>query len=82
MGTSQLVNLMSTTPSILCVTHQISRKNRNDLIDSIQRYKMMNYKVISFGTSWNWYGKYLVVLGQYGAALVGTWWYWVSVWRY
>ena len=26
------------------------------------------------GTGW-----YLVVLGQYGAALVGTWWYWVSI---
>ena len=23
-------------------------------------------------------GLYLVVLGQYGAVLVGTWWYWVS----
>ena len=24
-------------------------------------------------------GWHLVVLGQYGAVLVGTWWYWVSV---
>ena len=24
-------------------------------------------------------GQYLVVLGQYGVVLVGTWWYWVSV---
>ena len=24
-------------------------------------------------------GQYLVVLGQYGAVLVGTWWYWVSI---
>ena len=28
-------------------------------------------------------GYYLVVLGQYGVVLVGTWWYWVSVtWYY
>ena len=60
MGTSQQVNLMSTTQSILCGTHQISRKNRYDLIGSIQRYKMMYYKMISFGTSWNWYGAVLV----------------------
>ena len=26
------------------------------------------------GTSW-----YLVVLGQCGAVVVGTWWYWVSI---
>ena len=26
-------------------------------------------------------GQYLVVLGQYGAALVGSWWYWVSMER-
>ena len=25
---------------------------------------------------------YVVVLGQYGAVLVGTWWYWVSMGRY
>ena len=24
-------------------------------------------------------GRYLAVLGQYGAVLVGTWWYWVSM---
>ena len=24
-------------------------------------------------------GQYLVVMGQYGAVLVGTWWYWVSI---
>ena len=24
-------------------------------------------------------GLYLVVLGQYGAVLVGTWWYWVCI---
>ena len=22
---------------------------------------------------------YMMVLGQYGAVLVGTWWYWVSI---
>ena len=27
-------------------------------------------------------GWYLVVPGQYGAVLVGTWWYWVSMERY
>ena len=27
-------------------------------------------------------GWYLVVLGQYRAVLVGTWWYWVSMERY
>ena len=26
--------------------------------------------------------EYLVVLGQYGALLLGTWWYWVSIGRY
>ena len=26
-------------------------------------------------------GSYLVVLGQYGALLVGTWWYWISIER-
>ena len=26
-------------------------------------------------------GCYLVVLGQYGAVLVGTWWYWVIIER-
>ena len=29
------------------------------------------------GTDW-----YLVVLGQYGAELVYTWWYWNSIVRY
>ena len=27
----------------------------------------------NYGTGW-----FLVILGQYGAVLVGTWWYWVS----
>ena len=26
-------------------------------------------------------GQYLVVLGQYGALLVGTWWHWISIRR-
>ena len=28
------------------------------------------------GTGW-----FVVVMGQYGAVLVGTWWYWVSIER-
>ena len=27
-------------------------------------------------------GFYLVILGQHGAVLIGTWWYWVSMGRY
>ena len=24
-------------------------------------------------------GRYMMVLGQYGAVLVGTWWYWIRI---
>ena len=34
-------------------------------------HKLSNYVCSS--------GWYLVVLGQYGAELVGTWWYWVNI---
>ena len=27
-------------------------------------------------------GWYMVILGQYRAVLLGTWWYWVSIWRF
>ena len=50
-----------TRPSILCVTHQISRKTRNDSVGWTVPYEMMNYK---------WY---LMVLGQYMTILAGTW---------
>ena len=31
---------------------------------------------------WGGTGYFLVILGQYGAVLVGTWWYWVNMGRY
>ena len=43
-----------TLPSILSVTHQMSRKTRKDLVISPLWYEMMNYKVIPIGTFWNW----------------------------
>ena len=36
----------------------------------------------STGSLWGSNGQYLVVLGQYGAALADTWWYLVSMGRY
>ena len=38
----------------------------------------MGHKKIT-GSVWGGTGWYLVELGQYGAELVGTWWYWVSI---
>ena len=35
----------------------------------------------SNGSVWGGVGLYLVILGPYGAVLVGTWWKWVSVGR-
>ena len=52
---------MKTRPSILCVTHQMSRKKRNYSVGLTVPYEMMNYK---------WY---LMVLGQYMTILAGTW---------
>ena len=61
-------NLLKTTkPNMLCMTHQMSHKNRNDLVGSTVRYEMINYKVILVGTGSLW------------AVLVGTWCYWVSI---
>ena len=48
-----------TRPSILCVTHQMSRKKRNYSVDWTVPYEMMNYK---------WY---LMVLDQYMTILDG-----------
>ena len=39
-----------TRPSILCVTHQNSRKKRKYLLSPTVGYGMMNYKVIPVGT--------------------------------
>ena len=50
-----------TRPSILCVTHRMSRKKRDYSVDWPVPYEMMNYK---------WY---LMVLGQYMTILAGTW---------
>ena len=47
-------------PSILCVTHQISRKKRNYPDGSTVLYKMMNCIVISVGAWWS-----LVNIGRY-----------------
>ena len=33
------------------------------------------------GSVWGCTGWYLVELGQYGAVLIGIWWYWVSITR-
>ena len=55
------LNTIKTRPSILCVTHQISRKKRNYSVGYTVPYEMMNYK---------WY---LMVLGQYMTILAGTW---------
>ena len=45
-----LVKTMKTRPSILWLTHQMSRKNGNYLVGSTLRYEMMNYKAIPVGT--------------------------------
>ena len=52
---------LKTRPSMLCLTHQISRKKRNCSVGWTLPYEMMNYK---------WY---LMVLGQYMTILAGTW---------
>ena len=58
---SQCSRVFLTRPSILCVTHQMSRKKRYYSVDCTVPYEMMNYK---------WY---LMVLGQYMTILAGTW---------
>ena len=52
---------IGTRPSILCVTHRMSRKKRNYSAGWTVPYEMMNYK---------WY---LMVLGQYMTLLASTW---------
>ena len=52
-GASLATKIAQTRPSILCVTHQMSRKKRDYSVDWTVPYLMMNYK---------WY---LMVLGQY-----------------
>ena len=62
IGELQYLRLeFSTRLSILCVTHQMSRKKRDYSVGLTVPYKMMNYK---------WY---LMVLGQYMTILAGTW---------
>ena len=58
---SASVKTTETRPSILCVTHQMSRKKRNYSIGRTVPFEMMNFK---------WY---LMVLGQYMTILAGTW---------
>ena len=68
---------------MLCVNHQISHKNRNYLVGSTLRYKIMNQLAPGgIGSVWGGSGWYLVELGFNRAVLVGTWWYWVSIGQY
>ena len=71
--------------SILCVTHQMSRKNRSYLVGSTLRYEMIDHQMITVGTSWYWVtmGWYWLVLGDTGSVEGGTGWYLVVVgqWR-
>ena len=55
-----LKNQNKTRPSMVCVTHQMSRKKRNYSVCWTVPYEMMNYK---------WY---LMVLGQYMTILADT----------
>ena len=61
-----------TRPSILCVTHQVVKR------------EIIQYGVVLGGTGsvLGGSGWYLVVQGQFGVVLVGTWWYWVSITQY
>ena len=59
-GFSLVKMLLITRPSILCMTHQMSRIKRDYSVDWTVPYEMMNYK---------WY---LMVLGQYIMILAGT----------
>ena len=69
----------TTKPSIMCVTHQMNYKNFkcND-IARIGRYYLALGGTGSVRGSIGWYR---MVLGQYGAMLVGKWWYLVSMVR-
>ena len=48
------MNITIIRPSILFVTHQMSRKKRKDPVGQTVRYAMMNYKVVLAGTYWYW----------------------------
>ena len=61
LQTLHFVAPIYTRPSILCVTHQMSRKKRNYSVGWKVPYEMMNYK---------WY---LMVLDQCMTILAGTW---------
>ena len=80
-----LVKTMKTRPSILWLTHQMSRKNGNYLVGSALRCEMINHQMITVGTSWYWVtmGWYWLVLGDTGSVEGGTGWYLVVVgqWR-
>ena len=54
--------LGNTGPSILCVTHHMSRKEK--------RYWLV---LVGTWSAWGVTGWYLVALGQYRAVPVGTW---------
>ena len=82
-----LVKTMKTRPSILWLTHQMSRKNGNYLVGSALRCEMINHQMITVGTSWHWVsmGRYWLVLGGTGSVEGGTgctWWWWASRKRY
>ena len=69
---------MQTRPSILCVTHQMSRKKRKDPVGSTVRCALFNYKVDRLvldgtGSVYGDTGWYLMVLGHYKLVLLGTW---------
>ena len=66
MLTTRIENPKKTRSSILCVTHQVSRKKRNYSVGWTVPYEMMNNK---------WY---LIVLGQY-MTNDDTGWYLVSI---
>ena len=55
------------------------RENRKTLWVSVGRYWLAHSGT---GSVWSGTGWFLVILGQYGAFLVGNWWYWISIGRY
>ena len=68
-GPTLFKNTCLPRPSILCVTHQMSRKNRNYLVGSALPYEMINHQMLTVGTSWYWVsmGRYWFVLGGNGS---------------
>ena len=61
------------------IGHCMSWMNGKTLWVSVGRYWLAHSGT---GSVWSGTGWFLVKLGQYGALLVGTWWYWVSIGRY